>query len=251
MEDFKIKEVIDVNYALIFAGGTGQRMNTVAKPKQFLSLHDKPILIHTIEFFEFHQQIDKIVVVCLSDWIEALREQLFKFGIKKTVKIVRGGITGQQSIYNGLKAIQNIESSTEDVLVLIHDGVRPLIDEQLITDNIIIAREKGNAISAAIATETVMSVVDDIVNSIADRQCTRIAKAPQTFFINDILTLHEKAITDNLDGFVDSASMANHYGNALNLVLCSNENIKITTAADFYILRALYEARENSQILGL
>ena len=97
------------NSALIFAGGTGSRMNTKTKPKQFLELHGKPIIIHTLEHFERHSDIDDIVVVCLEDWIDYLKELLIKFKIKKVVKVVSGGATGQMSIFNGLKALMELD----------------------------------------------------------------------------------------------------------------------------------------------
>ena len=141
-----------MNIALIFAGGTGQRMNAGAVPEQFLKLHGKPIIIYTIEQFENHTQIDEIVVVCLEKWIPYLKKLLENFCIRKVNVIVPGGKTGQESIYNGIKVI--FEKFPSDSIVLVHDGVRPLIDEATITANIDSVKKYGNAITVTPAIET-------------------------------------------------------------------------------------------------
>ena len=133
--------------ALIFAGGTGQRMNTRSKPKQFLELHGKPVIIYTIEHFEYHAEIDNIVVVCLKDRIDELKGLLKRYSITKVSEIVPGGETGHDSIYNGLKAMEG--TAKEGDIVLIHDGVRPLITGNLISENIEAVRKYGNAITSA------------------------------------------------------------------------------------------------------
>ena len=126
-----------MNTAVIFAGGTGKRMHSGNVPKQFLELNGKPIIIHTIEHFDKHPMIDAIVVVCIADWIDFLKGKLDEFGITKVVSVIPGGKTGQESIRNGLYEIRDkVDCDPKDTVVLIHDGVRPLINEKLITDNI-------------------------------------------------------------------------------------------------------------------
>ena len=124
-----------MNIAVIFAGGVGNRMHCTETPKQFLEMYNKPIIIHTIDHFENHPMIDAIVVVCVKGWINYLEQMLYKFRIEKVKRIVSGGETGQLSIYNGLCAARELDSD-EDAIVLIHDGVRPLINSKLIADNI-------------------------------------------------------------------------------------------------------------------
>ena len=143
-----------MNIGLIFAGGTGQRMNTKTLPKQFLELHGKPIIIYTIEIFENHQNIDEIVVVCVEEWIEYLKRLLDKFHIKKVKAIVPGGSTGQLSIRNGIYKINDLYPNNS--IVLIHDGVRPLISERLINNLLDTVKEKGNAITVSPAIETII-----------------------------------------------------------------------------------------------
>lgn len=238
-----------VNIALIFAGGTGQRMNTRAKPKQFLELHGKPIIIYTLEHFEQQRDIDSIVVVCVSGWLEYLHKLLRKFGITKVAQVVEGGNTGQDSIYNGLKVIH--ENYPENSIVLIHDGVRPLITQKLIADNIECVKKYGNAITVAPAIETITVKTESArVGEIFERSRCELAKAPQSFYLKDIYSAHQKAIAESYHSSIDSASLMRKYGYDLFTVESSSENIKITTPSDFYIFRALMDARENLQIFG-
>ena len=146
-----------MNIAVIFAGGVGSRMHGREKPKQFLEMYNKPIIIHTIERFENHPLIDSIVVVCIKDWIPHLEHLLYKFRIEKVGRVVPGGKTGQLSIYNGLCAAKEI-AGNEEAVVLIHDGVRPLINEKVISDNIEGVEKNGSAITTAVVKETILVV---------------------------------------------------------------------------------------------
>ncbi|MGC4019328.1 MAG: 2-C-methyl-D-erythritol 4-phosphate cytidylyltransferase [Muricomes sp.] len=238
-----------MNYAVIFAGGTGTRMNTKTRPKQFLTLHGKEIIIYTLEHFENHPDIDGISVVCIEEWIDYLKKLLDKYQIKKVRWISKGGSTGQESIYNGLKAMEgDIEG---DSVVLIHDGVRPIIDEELISDNIKVAKEKGCAVTVVPAIETVMLVDENeqIVQSV-DRHKCRVVRAPQSFVYQNLLKAHEEARDKGIDNIIDSATMMSEAGYALYPVVGKSDNIKITTPSDFYTFRAIVEAKENSQIFG-
>lgn len=240
-----------MNIAVIFAGGTGQRMNTASKPKQFLELHGKPIIIYTLEYFQKHSQIDGIVVVCLESWIDYCENLLKKYQIDKVLKIVPGGNSGQESIFNGLEAAYQISDNEQDI-VLIHDGVRPLINEALITNCIASVKKHGNAITVSPAIETILLKTEDgDIGNILKRSECEMAKAPQCFYLNDIYNCHLKAKAAGKDDFIDSASLMQYYGYKLNAVEGPLENIKITTPADFYIFRAIMDARENLQILGL
>lgn len=238
-----------MNIALIFAGGTGQRMNITSKPKQFLELHGKPILIYTLEHFQNHKSIDSIVVVCLEEWIPYCREVIKKFNINKVFNVVSGGKNGQESIYNGLKLIH--DSFPEDSIILIHDGVRPLIDGDIISKSINSVLVNGNAITVAPAIETIIKERNGIIDDILERKKCCLAKAPQGFLLKDIYNAHIKALKDQKNDFIDSASLMHHYGFKLYTVNDSNDNIKITTPIDFYLFKAIIDAKENMQILGL
>lgn len=242
------------NIAVIFAGGSGKRMNTVSRPKQFLELNGKPVIIYTLELFDNHPDIDAICVVCIEPWIPFLKKQLKKFEINKVVEIVPGGETGQDSIYNGLCAANNWARAqgvdSNEVVVLIHDGVRPLIKEQTITDNIKLTRNSGNCITCIPATETFVVKQQDGGLQIPSRADSLIARAPQSFKLKDILTAHELARKENRHDFIDSCTMMSHYGHQMHTIIGPMENIKITTPTDFFIFRAMVEVHENQQIFG-
>lgn len=240
-----------MNVAVIFAGGVGNRMHSKEKPKQFLEMYNKPIIIHTIEHFDNHDMIDEIVVVCVKEWIPYLEKLLYKFRIEKVKKIVPGGETGQLSIYNGLKAAKELESD-EETIVLIHDGVRPLINEKVITDNIESVKKNGSAITTAVVKETILVVNEktSTIDYVPSRNNSRVARAPQSFWLNDILEAHEKSLSEGETNCIDSCTMMQKYGHNLFLVDGPGENIKITTPEDFYTMRAILEAKENAQIYG-
>lgn len=235
--------------ALIFAGGTGVRMNSRSKPKQFLELHGKPIIIYTIEHFERHTEIDEIAVVCIEEWIPELKRSIEKHGIKKVNTIVSGGVTAFESIYKGLCRLK--ETCRNDEIVLIHDGVRPLITQELISSNIDCARKNTSAITVDYARETIISCTDEqqVVN-VFPREQIKIAKAPQTFIFNNIYNAYKEAYA-NGEEYIDSCELMKSKGFELYTVLSSEYNIKITTPSDFYIFRAITDALENSQIFGL
>ncbi|MDE6649086.1 MAG: 2-C-methyl-D-erythritol 4-phosphate cytidylyltransferase [Muribaculaceae bacterium] len=236
------------NIAVIFAGGTGRRMKSASRPKQFLELNGKPIIIYTLELFENHPGIDGIVVACLEEWIPYLKKLIVRFGISKVGSIVPGGDTGQESIYNGLKAAETIYG--DDVNVLIHDGVRPLITHETISDNIDALKIYGNAITCVPATETCLVNQTDGSIVIPKRDDTIIVRAPQSFRLVEILSAHEMARKEGRKDFIDSCSLMNHYGYKLHPIMGPMENIKITTPADFYIFRAIVDMHENKQIFG-
>lgn len=237
-----------MNIAVIFAGGSGTRMRAKDKPKQFLLVHGKPIIVHTIEIFEQHPQIDGIVVACIKEWIPYMEEMRYRFRLDKISKIIPGGDTGQLSIYQGLKAAEDVYGR-EGNIVLIHDGVRPLINHEVITANIETVQKQGSAITCSEAKETFVLVNDEEgVEKIPSREHSRIAKAPQSFYLRDILTAHEQALKDGFTNMIDSCTLMHHYGYKLSVVDGPYENIKITTPDDFYMFRALYDARENQQL---
>lgn len=238
-----------MNIAVIFAGGSGSRMNTKSRPKQFLELNGKPIIIYTLELFDNHQQIDGIVVACLEEWIPFLEKMIRKFEINKVVKVVKGGATGQESIYNGLVAAEEYAKG-EDATVLIHDGVRPLITDQTITDNIKMVEQCGSCITCVPASETFVVKRQDGGLQIPLRKDSMIARAPQSFRLCEILNSHRKAIVEGKTDFIDSCTMMSHYGYSLGTVEGPVENIKITTPTDYFIFRAMVQVHENQQIFG-
>jgi 2-C-methyl-D-erythritol 4-phosphate cytidylyltransferase len=242
-----------MNIAIIFAGGTGKRMKTNGTPKQFLEIDEVPIIIHTLNIFENAKSIDAIVIACISSHIEYLRKIVKKFEISKVKLIVKGGKTGQESIINGLKAAEKIKEGDKDI-VLIHDGVRPIIDEKLIDSNIENVKKYGTSISCLKQRETTaISVCHDKIEKITDRENTYVARAPQTFYLKDILDAEEKSMKNNDLNCIDSCSVMMKYGKYKqpHITECLNDNIKITTPEDYYIAQALLKQRKNKEVWGI
>ncbi|MCL2399019.1 MAG: 2-C-methyl-D-erythritol 4-phosphate cytidylyltransferase [Defluviitaleaceae bacterium] len=235
--------------ALIFAGGTGKRMNTRARPKQFLELHGKPVIIYTLEHFEVHPEIDNIVVVCLESWIQRLKLMLKQYAFDKISLIIPGGDGGDRSIYNGLRALE--DKVQPDDIVLIHDGVRPLINSDLISEVIAKTKEHGNAITVEAVAESVVRLNDNKqIVEVPPRNKMYVAKAPQSFKYSQIWSLYQRAHKENLR-CLDSAHLCSTYNIPMHTVQSTPNNMKITSPTDYYIFRALFEAMENEQILGI
>ena len=240
-----------MNYVVIFAGGVGSRMGNPT-PKQFLKVDNKPIIIHVVEKFSNHPLIDGIVVVSKEEYINYCRELSEEYHTVKVLDVVAGGKNGQESIYNGVNAIyQNFSKNPKEDIVLIHDGVRPVITEQLITDSIRSVLKYGNSIAVSKAIETVIRVDEEgtVVDTVDRSEC-RNAKAPQCFILEDLWQTHQRAIKEGVLDTIDSATLMSRYGVTLHTVECEPENIKITTPNDYYMFQALYhaggQAKDNS-----
>lgn len=240
-----------MNIGLIFAGGVGSRMHSRELPKQFLRIHDKPIMVHTIEHFERCADVDAVVVVCVAEWMDYFKKLVGQYHLAKVKKVVPGGKTGQLSIYNGLVAAKEIAGDEKSV-VLIHDGVRPLINSELLTKNIECVKKYGTSITSGIVKETIVEIDDEgAIKLVPDRAHSRVAKAPQCFWLGDILGAHQKALAEGREDFIDSCTMMQHYGFKLHMTDGPYENIKITTPDDFYTMRAILQVKEDAQIYGI
>ena len=222
-------------------------MNAGSLPKQFLEFRGKPIIVYTLELFENHPEIDHIVVACIEEWIPFLKQALEKFNIRKVKAVVPGGEKGQDSIRHGLQAAAQFAEG--EAIVLVHDGVRPLIDAHTISENIRCVKEYGSCITSVKASETF--IIDrEGEQYIPPRADCIIARAPQSFYLKDILKLQLRAVEEGKHDFIDCCSMMNHYGYRVHTEEGPAENIKITTPADFFIFKALVDIKENRQIYG-
>ena len=237
-----------MNIAVIFAGGVGTRMNTRDLPKQFLTIFGKPIIVHTLEHFQNNNEVDAIVISCVPEWIDHLKDILHRYSVTKVKKIVEGGKTGQLSIYNGLVGAKEL-AEEEKCIVLIHDGVRPLISSDLISRNIRCVKEHGSCITAGVVTETIVEIDDSHrIIHVPSRAHSRVAKAPQSFWLHEILAAHEQALSLGEINTIDSCTMMQRFGHSLYMIDGPYENIKITTPDDFFTMRAILEVKENRQI---
>lgn len=239
-----------MNVAIVFAGGSGQRMKNSATPKQFLEVYGKPIIIYTLEVFEKHKEIDFVVIPCLAGWEEYLQDLLVKYRITKVKKIVTGGKDTQESKMNALNWLK--DKCKDDDIVILHDAVRPLVTEKMLTDNLKAVKEFGSAVSVVPFTETGVVSEDDITtNKTIIRNTLYIAKAPQSFYFKDVMEAHTAGETMPYTITIDTCSLMTELGRTLHLVPCETTNIKITTPEDYYIFKALVDLRESQSILGM
>ena len=240
-----------MNLAIIFAGGKGTRMNS-AIPKQFLEINGKPILVHTLELFQFHKEIDKIYISTLKEYIPYVNKLVDIYNINKVCGIVEGGSTSQDSIYNALKKAES-ENDLNDI-VLLHDGVRPFVDADVITNNIKTVKKFGNAITCIPAFETVIiSKKDNIIEDVTTRDETYMGQAPQSFLLGKIIEAHEK-IRKRPEGYknmVDACTIIRTLGEKTYLVMGNRGNIKLTTPEDVYTFKAFLQYKEDEQAFGL
>lgn len=242
-----------MNIAIIFAGGIGQRLNNEenSTPKQFLKINDKPIIIRTLELFQTHKDIDKIYISIHPDYYEYMQELVKYYYITKTAGIVNGGKTGQESIYNALKLAQ--KENPQDSIVLIHDGVRPNITEEVITKNIECTKKNGNAITCTSCFETIL-ISENGINPehVPYRKDTYAAQAPQTFHLGEVIEAHEitRKTNPNYTNIVDTCTLYKTLDKKTFMVKGNRGNIKITTIEDLYILRALIRYKEDLEAFG-
>lgn len=232
------------NIGMIIAGGVGARMGQDI-PKQFINVYDKPVIVYTMEAFQNHPEIDAIEIVCLEDWQGALKAYAKQFGIAKLENIVSGGKNGQDSIRNGLYDVAERYNSDDDI-VLIHDAIRPMVSQEIITDNIRVCREYGNAITVIPCTAAMLKTYDSIsTTEQVPRDNLKITQTPQAFFVKDIVEAHKEALRKGITNSVASCTMYIELGRKLYMSKGSEKNLKLTTTEDIEIFKALLNAKKD------
>ena len=222
--------------ALVLAAGVGSRMNN-ATPKQFMMVNDKPLLFYSLSAFDNHQDIDEIYVVTSEENINKVKAIIGKYNLNKVRDIIVGGKTRQESVYNGLLGIHN---PSNDDIILIHDSARPNIDEEIITNNIIVC-EKDDAVNTVVPLSD--SLVERDGKTSIDRSNVLAVQTPQTFKYGLILEAHQKALKENITNASDDASLVSNLGIKIELVEGSKLNFKVTTDEDLTILKSILERK--------
>lgn len=226
--------------AIIVAGGSGSRMKQDI-PKQFLSVNDKPVLIYTMENFQRHPEVDAIGVVCIDGWHDVVRSYAAQFNLSKLKWIISGGNTVQESIRNGVEQLER-DAQDEDI-VIVHDGVRPLVDESVLTDILRVCREHGNAVPSLPYNEQIFKIAGDDATTTTQyiaRETIRRVSTPQAYRYRLIADAYHKAFEENIA--IGSSSYTNtmmvELGIRLYFAKGSDRNIKLTTPDDFEIFKA-------------
>lgn len=236
--------------AIIIAGGNGSRMKQDI-PKQFLNVYDKPVIIYTLEGFQRHPQIDFIEVVCLDGWHEVLQAYAKQFGISKLKKVISGGKTAQESIRNGVFALK--DTCTPDDIVIIHDGIRPMIEEFVLTDIIVKCRQYGNAVTSLPYNEQIFLADDDHSSTrYIPRDNLRRISTPQAYTYGKLLWAYQKAFSENIG--IQASTYANtlmvDLGERLYFSAGSEKNIKLTTRDDLELFKAYMKMERDTWLKG-
>lgn len=231
------------NIGLIIAGGAGNRMHQDI-PKQFITVNERPVIVYTLEAFEKHPGIDAIAVVCIEGWEQVLWAYAKQFNITKLKHIIQGGENGQASIRNGIMVLEK-HFSQEDI-VLIHDAIRPMVSAEIISDNIRVATEYGNAVTVIPCVEAMIQTEDGMVsNGSYPRDRLKRTQTPQAFHIGQICDLHRRAIKAGLTNSIASCTLMIEMGEQVYFSSGSEKNIKLTTIDDIDIFKALLAAKRS------
>ena len=237
-----------MNVAIIIAGGSGHRMGQDI-PKQFINVYDKPIIIYTLEGFQRHPMIDSIITVCIDGWHDVLRAYAKQYGITKLANIVSGGSTGQESIRNGVYSLEGV--CGDDDVVVIHDGIRPLVDAEVLTDVILKCREYGNAVTSLPYNEQIFVVSEEdetTTTQYIPRETLRRVSTPQAYLFGKLLSSYKKAFAEEIGIYGSSYTntMMVELGERLHFAAGSDKNIKLTTKDDLELFKA-YLLRERDK----
>lgn len=235
-----------MNIALIIAGGCGKRMEQEI-PKQFLNVNDKPVILYTMEAFQKHPDINEMVVVCISGWHEILKAYARQFHIDKLKYVVDGGNTGQESICNGIMEAQKHYSNSD--LILVHDAIRPMVSQEIISDCIIQCRKCGSAVAVVPCNTAVLCYGDkrDYADSVVDRRTLAMTQTPQGFPLGKLLWAHEEARKRGISESVATCTLMVELGERIYFSMGAETNIKLTTTDDMKIFKALLSIHNSDE----
>lgn len=239
-----------MNIALVIAGGVGSRMAQDI-PKQFLNVNDKPVLIYTLEGFQRHPMIDAIELVCIDGWEEITKAYARQFNIDKLKWVIKGGNSAQESIRNGVYNLE--DKASPDDIIIIHDGIRPMIDASVLSDVIKVCTEKGNAVTSLPYNEQIFKIDPDDPNSTTEyipRETLRRVSTPQAYKFELLDKSYHKAFEEEIGIYGSSYTntMMVELGERLYFAAGSDKNIKLTTKDDLETFKAYLSSGLDSWI---
>lgn len=230
-----------MNIGLIIAGGSGERMGQDI-PKQFMVVKNKPVIIYTLQAFQQHPSIDTIVVVCLDGWQKILEAYCREFGITKLEKILTGGKTGQESICNGVTYLK--DKYARDDIVLIHDAIRPMVSQEIISDCLRVCQLYGNATTTTSCMEAMFYTQNDaVLESQIARNNLKRTQTPQAANLGKLVWAHEEAERRGIHNSIATCTLLNSLGETVYTSKGSEKNLKLTTPDDVDIFMALLEVK--------
>ena len=232
-----------MNVAMIIAGGSGQRMKQDI-PKQFINVNDRPVIVYTLEAFQKHPNIDAISVVCLEGWEQILWAYAKQFNIDKLKWVFPGGNSGQESLKNGIMGLKEVIS--EDDIVLIHDAIRPMVSQEIISENISCCMQHGSAITVIPCAEAMLMTEDRSTSTeMIHRDRLARTQTPQAFPLKKLVWAHEEAAKRGIVGSIATCTLMIELGEKLYFSTGSEKNVKLTTTDDIEIFKALLMAKKD------
>lgn len=236
-------------YAIIIAGGVGSRMGFEI-PKQFVNVYHKPVLAYTLEGFQRHPGIDAIEVVCIDGWQDEVASYVEDYGITKLMKITDGGASGQESIRNGVYALEGI--AADDDICVIHDGIRPLVDAEVLSDVLRVAKRHGNAVTSLPYNEQIFVVDEEMPNTTTKfipRETLRRVSTPQAYRFDLLLRSYRRAFAEEIGiyGSHYTNTMMVELGERLYFAAGSDRNIKLTTPGDLDLFKGYLRGNQGGR----
>lgn len=232
-----------MNIALILAGGADPKFQ-LRVPKQFVNVDNRPIIVYTLEKFQKHPEIDEIVVACLNGWQEMVKAYAKQFNITKLTKVVEGGESGQASSRQGVNAL--VSTHEKDDIIILHDAIRPLVTDEVISDCIRVCRRKGMGVAAVPSQETIMKTEDGkIGNENISRFSVMRIQTPQAFYLGELSQMHEEAIKEGICNEWEMSSVVAKLGRKVYFSQGAEVNIKISSIEDVEMFKALRTKRDE------
>lgn len=234
-----------MNIALLLAAGVDPtfRMDI---PKQFVNVYNRPVIVYTMEVFQAHPEIDAIMVACLKGWENMVGAYAKQFHIDKLRWVIQGGCSGQET--SRLAVDRLMENCASEDIVVIHDAIRPMVSDEIISDSIYTCKKKGMGVAAVTSMDNVMMTDDGMTGRLSiSRYAFRRVQTPQTYFLGDLKKAHEEALEKDITNENDTNNMISRLGRNVNFSRGSDLNLKINTVEDVAMFKALY-AMKNGDI---
>lgn len=236
-----------MTFGVILAGGIGSRMGNVEKPKQYLTIHDKPIIIYTLEKFYTNPHLEKVIVLCPNAWINHTKNLVRRYlGGTDRIVVLEGGATRNETIMNSVAYIEKNYGLDEDTIIVTHDSVRPFVTHRIIEENIRFAKEFDACDTVVPATDTIVESTDGkIISAIPDRRKMYQGQTPQSFKALKLKTIYESLTREEKEILTDAAKIFVLKGQRVHLVEGETFNIKITYPYDLQVAKSLLEVNEK------
>ena len=235
-----------MNIAVLLAGGVDPTFK-MDVPKQFVNVNNRPIIVYTLEIFQNHPEIDAIMVACLKGWESMVSAYAKQFNIDKLKWVITGGVSGQESSRLAVDTL--IKECSPDDIVVIHDAIRPLVSDEIISDSIYTCKKKGMGIASVISMDNVMMTNDGINGKTSiSRYAFRRIQTPQTYALGELHQAHQEAVEKNIEGENDTNNMMDKLGRNITLSKGSDINLKINTVEDVEIFKTLYAIQKSEEI---